>query len=376
MIAVEDPARVRSFSCSEHDPGGRERLRRDVLDSQARELSQGLLHRYGDVLRERSHGLDDVLAGVARDGLPAEHALGYPIPSFRAHFGVAGFDPVWPAAAAGLYVSAARAHDAWSATFAQPRRFLCGRRASPRLQALAVRHGEPSGVPAGGYAYARADRWAELEIVPTDAGGVAIVDAARIDLMSFDNGAPWAELPTGEVAANVRGALAILREYAPSYLPWVEGALRYVVPLLPPAPGVRRSHSIKGLHGVVFMSFPASPLKTAETLVHECSHQYFHFAEEWFALANQRDERLYYSSYVRKERTIDRVLIAFHAFANIVLFYRECLRAEPPFAEACEHMIAENLPQVAQLLDYLEHSPGLTAAGRALYEPLAERVTA
>jgi HEXXH motif-containing protein len=218
------------------------------------------------------------------------------------------------------------------------------------------------------------DAWDTMSALPGVGLGVPIIDAAALEAFPFGNAVGWSEESNTAVIANLREAFAVLQEYAPEYLPWVRDSLRYVVPLSPPAPDVRRSYSVKGLHGVVFMSFPASPLKTAETLVHECAHQHYHLAEEWFRLANGRDERSYYSVYVRKERPIDRVLIAFHAFANVVLFHRACIAANAPFADACASIVAENEPHLAEFKTFLGGSNGLTKAGRAIWEPVMARM--
>jgi len=36
--------------------------------------------------------------------------------------------------------------------------------------------------------------------------------------------------------------------------------------------------------------------------------------------------RLYYSAGVRRDRPLDRILLAYHAFANVLLMYRDVLR--------------------------------------------------
>jgi HEXXH motif-containing protein len=148
-----------------------------------------------------------------------------------------------------------------------------------------------------------------------------------------------------------------------------------VVPLPRPSVDATQSFSVQGLNGIVFASFPAPALKIAELLVHECSHQFYHFGQLDTLFTNGMDAQLYWSPYVQKERPIDRIFIAFHAFANIVLFYRACLSAG--MSEGHEHVeqtIKSNLGHLGPMSGYLERSPGLSPTGRGLFEPLREKL--
>jgi HEXXH motif-containing protein len=123
------------------------------------------------------------------------------------------------------------------------------------------------------------------------------------------------------------------------------------------------------------MSLPVEPIKVAELLVHESSHQYFHYLEIDTLPTNGRDKNLYPSPYVEKDRPIDRILLSFHAFANIVLFYRACLSAGlTEDRHLADESIAYNCPILARFGEVLEQSPGLTEAGRELFEPLRDRL--
>lgn len=376
MIASEDPARVLSFSCPQHDAEGRRALVREILTSQARELTQGLLRRFGDTIRSRSEGLYEVLEQLVRRDFTLGEALGYPLPQHRGGWSEPDFDPLWPAVRAALHLQALGEPVSFRALLEQPRRLTQGIHISPPTIRVQARGGAVAVEPAEGGNPLMMEAWDTMSALPGVGIGVPIVDAAALPAFPFGNDVGWTEQSNAAVVANLREAFAVLQEYAPAYLPWVRDTLRYVVPVAPPAPDVRRSYSVKGLHGVVFMSFPASPIKTAETLVHECAHQHYHLAEEWFRLQNGRDERSYYSVYVRKERPIDRVLIAFHAFANVVLLHRDCVARNAPFADVCARIVAENEPHLAEFKTFLEGSNGLTKAGRAMWEPVMARMCA
>ena len=374
MIGPEDPSRVRAFSCPQLDPSGRRSLLREILSSQAREHVQGLARRFDGAIRSRSEGLAEQLAQSTAREFTLEEALGFPLPQHRNDWSTPDFDPLWPAVRAALHMQSLGEQISFRAELAAPKRLTRGGRVSPaalRVQAI----GHDAGVkPVHGSGPSMLDSWDALSALPGDGMGVPLIDLQALEAFPFGNDVPWCEESSDAVITNLRQAFGVLQEYAPAYLPWVRETLRYVVPVLPPAPGVRRSHSVKGLHGVVFMSFPASPIKTAETLVHECAHQHYHLAEEWFRLHNGRDERSYYSVYVRKDRPIDRVLIAFHAFANVVLFHRACIEANAPFADVCQSIVDENVPHLAEFKTFLEGTNGLTKAGRAMWEPAMARM--
>ena len=168
---------------------------------------------------------------------------------------------------------------------------------------------------------------------------------------------------------------SILWSYAPAYLGWVEEALSAVVPIPKFDAIATQSFSVQGLNGVVFASFPEPALRMADTLVHEASHQYFHYGQLETIFTNGMDTGLYPSPYVGKDRPIDRILIAFHAFANLVLFYRACLASGLiEGREVAEREIAFHLRHLGPMSRFLESSPGLSSGGRGLFEPLREEL--
>ncbi len=89
------------------------------------------------------------------------------------------------------------------------------------------------------------------------------------------------------------------------------------------------------------------------------------------------DDALYWSPYVQKNRPIDRILIAFHDFANIVLFYRKCLAAGvgDDLSQTAEMEIASNLEH---LVAAERLSPGSrvdsSPTGRGSFEPLRDEL--
>ena len=376
MIPAEDPQRATSFSCPQSDPQGRLRLLTDVLASQAKALTGGLLRRFGPTIQSKSEGFTDVLDKLAHSNLALRESVAYPIPQFRSSFGAWDFDPTWAASSAALYLDALGWQEEWSATLRQPRRMVHGLRVSPEVSGLAVSGGSVEWTPPSSVETSGNGDWDELVRIPTSSQGISILDGEVIDLVPFTNRTPWCECSAAQVAENLSEALAILRDYAPTYSAWVEDVLRFVVPIAPVAPDTSHSRTNPAVPAVVFMSFPADPVRSAEILVHECSHLYYHLVREWFRTSNGRDPRLYYSPYVGRDRPIERILVAFHAFANVALFYRACQESGAPFPDVCARRIDQDVPRLTTLRAHLEATDGLTRVGRGVWQPLAEQLFA
>jgi HEXXH motif-containing protein len=184
--------------------------------------------------------------------------------------------------------------------------------------------------------------------------------------VSYSNESPDA------IASALRYAISIVREYAENYATWIEDVLWGLIPVRPPTERGYYSGSVTGLHGIIYQSFPLAPLYTAEGLIHEASHQYYHAAQSETLFSNGQDTRLYWSPYPKRDRPVERILLAFHAFANVILFYRACMAAAGS-SRQIEHATAEisfHLSNLRAFSRILENSPGLTADGRDLFEAL------
>ncbi|URM88975.1 HEXXH motif-containing putative peptide modification protein [Streptomyces sp. MRC013] len=176
------------------------------------------------------------------------------------------------------------------------------------------------------------------------------------------------------VVESIDEAFGILAASSPEYLEWVERVLRHLV-VCAPKPGFRVV-SGSNLHapGTVHLCHPLTPTEIAEVLVHECAHQYFYILARVGPVDDGSDGRLYWSPPVRKERPLSRVLMAYHALANVRLFY-EAVRVGGGPGEA---YVEENRPALTEAIRLLDEplrgNRALTPLGRALYEPLAERL--
>lgn len=159
------------------------------------------------------------------------------------------------------------------------------------------------------------------------------------------------------------------------YSNWVAYAVRFIVGF-PRDKENSFSGSYSDLSGVVKASFLSSPEKMCEVLIHEASHQYYHIACGLSDVDDGSDQTEYYSPPVGGNRPLSRILVAYHAFANITLFYRDCSSR----TDALGSFARKNLPRyeeyTRQLAEPLTQSQSLTHVGKLIFQPLNERILA
>jgi HEXXH motif-containing protein len=169
-------------------------------------------------------------------------------------------------------------------------------------------------------------------------------------------------------------AANLLRSVSPDYLSWVDRVLRYVIPL-GGGPRTVNSGSSESQPSVIHGSFGCPVTARAEILIHEATHQYFHLTTRLGPVDDGSDTTEYYSPIKRRGRTIRYILVAYHAFGNVLLFYRTCrMRGYLDEDGYCSESERELAPQLKQLEAALRGTTGLTPLGRALWEPLADRI--
>ncbi len=172
-----------------------------------------------------------------------------------------------------------------------------------------------------------------------------------------------------------RGSFQALGEAAPDYLAWVDRVLNGVV-VTGLHPGYRVvSGSWQEAPGYLHASHPHRPLEIAEILVHECAHQYFYMLERLGPFDDGSDDALYWSPVAGVKRPLARVLMAYHAMANVLRLYRRVEAAGLDDGYVAANM-ANLLEIVRQLAEPLRDNPALTPLGRGLFEPLARQTDA
>jgi HEXXH motif-containing protein len=188
-----------------------------------------------------------------------------------------------------------------------------------------------------------------------------------------------------QVDALSAGA-ACLDRMAPDYAAWAGRMVRCFL-ILADVDASTGSEYLSLSHvawpGLVALGFRDSterraswPVLAADTLVHESSHQYFHLLSVVLPLVNGRDTRLYYSALAKRERPIDRVMLAYHAAGNMALAHAAVLDTSEPGSVAFAHAMKKAAEAARSLREPLERTDGLTEAGSALWRTLAKALDA
>jgi HEXXH motif-containing protein len=163
---------------------------------------------------------------------------------------------------------------------------------------------------------------------------------------------------------------------ATEYSRWIEVVLRGILVTRCKRTSGTISGSVQPMPGVIQAAYPAGRMEIAEILVHESAHQYFYLLERVGPVDDGSDHTRYWSPPMRKVRPLSRILVAYHALANVRLFY-ESIRAaridDGGYVDLYERKLSDT---IAQLDAPLRDNPALTRLGRALYEPLARRIAA
>jgi hypothetical protein len=171
-----------------------------------------------------------------------------------------------------------------------------------------------------------------------------------------------------------RSATDLLDKFAPAYSDWSGRVIRYLVPLQTNSTGMFDSGSRRFLPGLVTLTALHNPVQIAETLVHEASHQYFYVLERFEPLHDPTDTQLYYSAIKDSNRPLIHILLAFHAFGNVCLFFR--LVRDRGFVASRELKNYENglIAKTRALQVELEKAVSLTPSGVELWESLSSEL--
>ncbi|MEQ1586822.1 MAG: HEXXH motif-containing putative peptide modification protein [Cyclobacteriaceae bacterium] len=175
---------------------------------------------------------------------------------------------------------------------------------------------------------------------------------------------------------RVNEGLLLLKRHSPDYFNWVITMTKQVILYSSPAANQIKSGSWFDLPGIYNFSVNHEPLLVAEMLIHESSHQYFNLLKRFGEVATSQ-EAIYYSPAVNKMRPLWLILLAYHAFANVLIFYRILEKQNIAGRDQVKSRILETEPLVLCLEEHLVKSrsiEGLTPCGKALFEPLYEKL--
>jgi HEXXH motif-containing protein len=210
-----------------------------------------------------------------------------------------------------------------------------------------------------------------LPHVEVGRGHVFLLNQSEVERLGLPGAGPqWIETISSDALKKIARVFDVLHWQFPQVELWISRVLRYLV--LQHRPKVLNSGSYDGYFGLVYITLHDDPLKIAEMLIHECCHHYFLLISTVGDLVeSEHKNALYYSPFVRRDRPPERILLGYHAFANVERFYRMCVEAGIE-TEACEHAIRTVAADLAQVEQTVLPAVPLTALGQAMMQPLME----
>jgi len=308
---------------------------------------------------------------------------------------LAGDDPtpVLTAVIAGMHLTASGAvSQGWTCLLAEPARLRFGGCVLPPVESVAVSVDgpRPRVVASGADGELEATlspegiwRAGDAERLPAVGAPSQLTLLARsepgIDFPPGGDGATAASrsgaLPSGAAAA-VKAALTLLGGAAPEYRRWVGWTLRDVVvvggsPSAAPAASMA-SGPWADWPGLGCLPAPLEPAVLAELLVHEATCQCLLLARRVGPFDDGADRGVYRSPLRGAERSLGQLVAAYHGFGNALLLHRAL--AEAGAGDHSARRLAELLPALRAAEAQLRDNPALTPVGRALRDPLSERL--
>ena len=138
--------------------------------------------------------------------------------------------------------------------------------------------------------------------------------------------------------------------------------------------GFRHSGSSIHFAGVVSSGFPADEEAVAECLVHEVSHQYFLLLESVVPMVDPAQEQVQvWSTFKGRHRPLNRVLLAYHAAANMALYWTGIATARG-MTDYRRHELRDALSHVERMGADIRSTEALSVHGRNFFERLERLV--
>jgi HEXXH motif-containing protein len=187
-------------------------------------------------------------------------------------------------------------------------------------------------------------------------------------------GSPPDSLGSVEMAvghsSSIEQAVRLMASAAPDYCQWIGDVTRRVTltPMLnPDEAGL--SGTLVGECGAFQATASLAPFTIGSMFVHEASHQYYNLATRLVAACDQDYDERFYSPFARAMRRLDRMLLAYHAFANVLLYYQRSVDArQVTWGElGADRLILDVRSTETILRDHVKH---LSSLGQDLFEPL------
>lgn len=355
----------------------------------ARAICQAFLERFGEDLNRRGSGVTSLIAAWLEHDTVFNHVWNLAFGEVKRSLMLRDqSDHVRAAAALALQLQYCGYLGTWECQLPSPTRLRWGHWLLPSADWISVTDDEQeifARLRYKGLEKRTTFRWSEgkwkvegaeeLPQVDTERRYITLLLPSALEDSAFDGVRPDVarNLAPLELQAACDAALQVLSNYAPIYLPWVERVIRGIVPLRTEN-DLFKSGSNDYRPGVIGLSFPSPALVLAELLVHESAHQYFYLLSRVGSVDDGSDPTLYYSPIKQTGRPIQYILLAYHAFANVLLFYRLCREGGIADSEYCRRKEERLFPQLKQLETSLRTTQALTPLGLALWKPLAEQM--
>lgn len=222
------------------------------------------------------------------------------------------------------------------------------------------------------YSFARSGKLRSLTISPGKT--MKLLPSSVFQPISGDDFSTASAEISSKNEVDMATTIQLIESVGTKYSDWIANVIRYIV-CFPQDNENSFSGSYSDLSGVVKASFLSSPEKMCEVLIHEASHQYYHIACGLGYVDDGSDTNEYYSPPVGGSRPISRILVAYHAFANITLFYRDCVSRVDALGEYARKSIERYEEYTLQLGEPLTQSTALTEVGKMLFEPLHNKLS-
>ena len=311
------------------------------------------LEKYGTILHESTR---EFLARTAQSGIPpraaADPAFGSLAESLSGRANASGV------AAVCLVLRDSGIQGEWSVDSGARSRVRWRNRIAPACRIVDSRQTAPP----GGIAFQRFER-EDILCWNLDISGAEDLRAVPLPLRRQLRGAPPALLEAG---------FGLMREHSPRYARWVQRVTRIVL-LQTSSRGLMESGSYPTRVGMIRVSADSRPAAVAEMLVHEACHQYFYVLRRLGQFFDEGAADTYYSPLKRRKRPLEKLLLGFHAFGNVLLLHRELQKRGAPDALPPE-MLEVTERETRMMWSALSQHAVLSPLGRSLFLPLQERL--
>lgn len=176
-----------------------------------------------------------------------------------------------------------------------------------------------------------------------------------------------------KITNNFSNAFSFLKEHSPTYYAWVKSILQKIVVSDHDKPCMKSSSRYDS-PGTVRISSHREPEKVAEMLVHESSHQYYYTISRILSLCDPHYTKLIYSPVKKCVRPLGAIVLAYHAFVNVALYYVEVIQKRNNIF--CEKSLDEIIPQLKIMTKLLKNNnEHLSVWGKKLVDPLYEKIS-